>query len=229
MSFGTYNLRARLSMAIVLLAPILLELYILIPEIGTLASSVIILLTTYGISCILIIYSRSVVDKARKKCFPDLLPAQKALLPSDTLIDDMTKQRYYSFLTLNLKSFKICESDKDMRVYSISAITWLIAQTRDATKFPLIAEENMNFGFACNMFGIKPIGIVLCIACLFFNASLIYFTSTEMIDISQLRVIISIAIDILFLSVWIWIINKRLVTISGTRYAKALLSACDTL
>ena len=89
-----------------------------------------------------------------KKCFPDLLPAQEYLLPSNRQLDRITKNRYYKFLTEHMDDFKVFDSEDEMKPYASTAVTWLIAKTRNASKFPLVAEENTNFGFAYNLLGV---------------------------------------------------------------------------
>lgn len=60
-----------------------------------------------------------------------------------------------------------------MKAHSESAIKWLISQTRNSTEFPLITEENTNLGFAYNLLGMKPLGIVICIILIVFDALVI--------------------------------------------------------
>ena len=98
-NLGTYNLRARISVGIIFLAPWLLELYLLIPEINSISSTLIVGIITYGLCNIIIVYCRLPGVKAMKKCFPNLLPAQEALLPSNHYIDSITKHRYYNFFS----------------------------------------------------------------------------------------------------------------------------------
>ena len=226
---GPYNLRARLSVGIILIAPWILELYLLISEIQKITSTLIVLLIIYGFCNLLIIYCRMPGARAIKKCFPDLLPAQKALLPSSSYIDQKSKDRYYTFLSQNIKEFIISDDDTHM-VNSVStAVTWLIAQTRDPNKFPLIAEENINFGFSYNLLGLKPLGLAMCSIGIVFNAVLFFLIHKQFISINSTDIVCGFIINLAFLLIWIFLINKKLVISSGKKYARALLSACDSL
>lgn len=164
-----------------------------------------------------------------KNCFPDLLPAQKALLPSSSYIDKKSKERYYSFLSQNINEFTVSDNDDDMKECVSTAITWLISQTRDSKKFPLIAEENINFGFSYNLLGLKPLGLIMCSAGIFFNGVLFFLTHRQLIALHLTDIVCGFIINLIFLLIWIFIINKKLVVSSGKKYARALLSACDTL
>lgn len=226
---GPYNLRARLSVGIILIAPWILELYLLISEIQKITSTLIVLLIIYGFCNLLIIYCRMPGARAIKKCFPDLLPAKKALLPSSSYIDQKSKDRYYTFLSQNIKEFIISDDDTLM-VNSVStAVTWLIAQTRDPNKFPLIAEENINFGFSYNLLGLKPLGLAMCSIGIVFNAVLFFLIHKQFISINSTDIVCGFIINLAFLLIWIFLINKKLVISSGKKYARALLSACDSL
>ena len=85
-NLGTYNLRARISVGIIFLAPWLLELYLLIPEINSISSTLIVGIITYGLCNIIIVYCRLPGVKAMKKCFPNLLPALIPLQNTDITI-----------------------------------------------------------------------------------------------------------------------------------------------
>lgn len=227
-SLGIYNLRTKISMFIFASAPILLEWYFLFPAAQTLPSTLIVALVVYSISNIIIIYSRFLRTRAMKKCFPDLLPAQQALLFSSTFIKEPTKQRYYDFLTEHVSGFQVYEDDEKMRPIASSAISWLISQTRDINQFPLIAEENINFGSSYNLLGMKKYSITFLILCIALNILLLTPYVREFVNFNQLTIIALIVADILFLTIWILIVTKNLVINCGKKYAYALLSACDS-
>lgn len=164
-----------------------------------------------------------------KKCFPTILPAQEMLLPSNTRIDPQTKQRYYKFLSEHVNGFEIHNNDSDMMSSVSTAVNWLISQTRDTTNFPLINEENINFGFSYNLLGLKNQGIIISILGTIFNVTLLFLHYSRGISTFNPELLITgLVINILFLLLWIFIINKNLVKSSGKKYARALLAACDS-
>lgn len=215
-------------MGIIFLSPWILELYLLIPELRNISSTIIISIVVYGITNVIVIYCRIPGCKALKKCFPQMLPAQESLLPSSSWIDSNTKQRYYSFLSEHVSGFEIYQKDSEMKASASTAVTWLIAQTRNTTNFPLIAEENINFGFSYNLLGLKPYGIILSVLGLIANGIMFLLCRQNILTLKMEPLLFSSIIDILFLLLWIFIITKNLVISSGKKYARALLSACDS-
>lgn len=164
--------------------------------------------------------------KALKKCFPDLLPAQEALLLSSRKFDYITKQRYLNFFKQHLEGFEVYPDDSQMIPMAQTAINWLIVQTRNAEKFPLIAEENMNLGFAYNLLGLKPISIPLLLVTIVTNMLLL--RNGIFLEFDKSVLIICLIIDTLLLLTWIFIITQKLVKDCANKYARALLSACDS-
>lgn len=225
--FNSYNLRTRISVVILLIAPVLLEFYLIVPEFRELSSTLIVIIITFALCNVLIIYCRISGTKAMKKCFSGLMPAQQYLLLSDDYIDPITKKRYHAFLSQKIQSFDIATIDETM---ASSAVTWLIAQTRDANKFPLIAEENINFGVSYNLLGLKKAGLILSFLGILINI-LIYVMDIKNIlsvAIPYNVIFIAILINLLFLLFWIFLVNQNLVKNAGKKYGRALLAACDS-
>ncbi len=226
--FGTYNMRCRINVGLIFLSPILVHIYLLLPEFNSLASTFIITLIIYALSSLIVIFSRQYGSKALMKCYPDMLPAQQFLMPNDTHIDTYTKDRYYDFFRRHIPNFSVSEDINDMKLQVQTAITWLISQTKDTSKYSLINEENMNLGFSYNLLGLKPFAIWLCIilvstdfcvmgVCYYFN---FHQNTTNMIY--------SILFTLLCLIMWCSMITEKLVISSAQKYARALLSACDS-
>lgn len=176
----------------------------------------------------MIVYCRVPGVKAMKKCFPQLLPAQDFLLPSNQQLDKVTKQRYYQFFSKHIEGFDISNSDSEMIPYVSTAVTWLISKTRDSAKFPLIAEENINFGFTYNLLGLKPYGIIVSCIGIVFNSIIMYLHLIDSFCVDLKIIITGLMINVLFILLWLFIITKSLVISAGKKYARALLSACDS-
>lgn len=227
--FDSYNLRARISPGIILLAPIIFPIYLFVPEIRNLSSTVITLIICFGICNLIISFSRNLGGKTKEYCFPDMYPAQEMLLPSDNSLDEQTKLRYQAFLCNHLSNISFCGTDVENKKSSNTAIKWLISRTRDAESFPLIHEENINFGFACNLYGMKTIGIISCSIIAVAEIIALYLSSNNTITSFSLRnLLISAIITVLFLSMWVFMVTKNWVQETGRRYGRALLSACDS-
>ena len=93
----------------------------------------------------------------------------------------------------------------------------------------VINEENINFGFSYNLLGLKDQGIIISILGTIFNVTLLFLHYSRGISTFNPELLITgLVINILFLLLWIFIINKNLVKSSGKKYARALLAACDS-
>ncbi len=110
-----------------------------------------------------------------------------------------------------------------------SCITYLRTMTRDAKKFPLLFEENCNYGFRRNLWGMKPIGIGLSVLGAIATSAFIiveYFGRGR--DVSQL-LSISFVINLLFLLCWLFWFTPSWVRIPAEAYAERLLEVCDKI
>lgn len=226
--FGTYNIRARINVGLIFLGPFLFHGYLLIPEVRSISSTFIISLITLSLCSLIIVLSRMYGSNALKKCYPNGLPAQTYLLPENNYIDPLTKKRYYHFFESHIPGFKVTNNSDEMSIQTQSAVSWLIAQTRDASQFPIIAEENMNLGFAYNLLGLKPLAIILYTILLLFDNILLLSPSCAEFVSNRFNLDVCTVITSFWLFIWIIIINQKLVRNCGKKYARALLSACDS-
>ena len=95
------------------------------------------------------------------------LPTTIMLRHRDNSIDPITKKRYHEALShIVPNSILSTENDEQTNpqhtdnIYS-SWTKYLIAQTRDQNQFPLLINENIDYGFRRNLLGLKPLGYSL--------------------------------------------------------------------
>lgn len=226
--FGRYNIRARINVGLIFLGPFLFHGYLLIPEIRSISSTFIITLITFSLCSLVIVLSRMHGSNALKKCYPNGLPAQTYLLPENNNIDPLTKKRYYLFFESHIPGFKATSNSNEMSNQIQTAVSWLIAQTRDESQFPIIAEENMNLGFTYNLLGLKPLAISVYGVLILFDSILLLSPSCAELISNQFNLGICTITTLFWLFLWIFVINKKLVRNCGKKYAYALLSACDS-
>lgn len=227
--YDAYNLRVRISVGIIVLAPLVLSLYLLVPGTRSISFTAIIIAVSFGMCNLMISLSRYHGRESLRKCFPELLPAQQMLLPEDNSIDAITKERYHKFLSSKINNLSFSRDNNHVESSCNSAVNWLISQTRDAQKFPLIKEESINFGFAKNLYGLKKIGIIISSILLVVETTALFVKIMYSLDFLEFSCITtSIVISLSYLLMWIFIINKKWVIDSGKKYAKALLSSCDS-
>ena len=92
-------------------------------------------------------------------------PSTAVLRHSDTTFDEITKSRFHRRLVelgavdaMPTPAEEAADPRKADAAYA-AAGTWLRSKTRDAKKFPLVFEENINYGFVRNLLGSKWYGL----------------------------------------------------------------------
>lgn len=228
--FDEYNIRARLCPSLILLSPIILNMYLIFESVRELSTTVIITIVSFSILNLLILVSRQKGSNAIKGILDDSTAAYKLLSPNDKRLDKYTKERYYKLIYENLPDLGLITEDLDedeINQKCKSAINWLRSRTRDKNKFNLVNEENINTGFCRNMYGFKWWGIVINSVLILILLMYIYLTfKTSFLEV-PMEFILSIMIDTCFLFIWIFIINKKFVKSIYSKYSYALLNSCD--
>ena len=227
--FGKYNLRARLSPSIILISPILLNMYLFFEIVREIATTVIITITSSAIINLLVLISRYKGSEKIKKVLKDKkVFAQEMLSPLDTRIDASTKKRYYKFLNENIKDLNLNYEIKDSQIIFIkcnTAVKWLKEYTRDEEKFPLVFEENINTGFCRNLYGLKNMGLFICLALITIKGLYVYsYSSIESVSVN---IVLASMVDVIYIILWTVFINKKFVQKTYEKYAIALLKSCD--
>lgn len=119
-------------------------------------------------------------------------------------------------------------ADRDAAYKRFSAITTLVISLcrKNPKDYPLVFEENCNYGFRRNMFGLKPIGLAIsaitsiALGLLLFGA---FSTHQEVPVIS----IAFEAVNVSMLLVWIFWVNEAMVRRGADVYACRLFEAID--
>lgn len=164
-------------------------------------------------------------------------PSVTMLRHRDTYLPDSVKQRYKSFLERHVPNLQLASAKDEQtsphqadKSYD-SAISWLLAQTRDQKHFPLIFKENVNYGFRRNTWGLKP--LALCLDGALVVAFLLINFSTEKV-IETFQTIsthswIFMILTVIHMLIFTLVIRHNWVRIVAVEYARQLLAACDTL
>lgn len=161
--FDIYDIKARLSVVIILVTPILTTLYLQVESIRNLASTVVVTVALLALSILLIIFIRyHGKQKHQKRDF-----VAEYLYPNNNKIERTEKDRLYVFLGSIDNSFSILYEQKEQPDISDeykqackSALNWLKEHSRD---FDIVNKENAMYGFCRNLLAVKPAGIVISI------------------------------------------------------------------
>lgn len=172
----------------------------------------------------------------------DGLPSTAMLRHRDARIDRITKARYRAYLTCVVPTLaqitpEIEKSDPKSADESYgSAGKWLRAQTRDRTKFGLLFQENVGYGFRRNTLALErcakwldSVGLLLCVAVIAVALSGVPAGIAAFFSGVVIRVSCAAGIFVLHWCVFQFWIRERWVGVAAERYARQLLEACDTL
>lgn len=172
----------------------------------------------------------------------DGIPSTAMLRHRDNRIDPVTKARYRAYLarvvpriggiTLEVERRDPMSADE---IYG-SAAGWLRAQTRDRTRFGLLFQENVGYGFRRNTLVLRrwakwldAAGFLLCSGAI--GVALSGVPAEVAAPLSDIvdRVGWAAVIFVLHWCLFQFGIRERWVGVAAKRYARQLLEACDTL
>ncbi|WP_152910776.1 ComEC/Rec2 family competence protein [Bacillus sp. 522_BSPC] len=162
------------------------------------------------------------------------LPATIILRNNDKTLNKETKNRYHQKLRL-LTNVDIPTKERELEdpLEAIqkfnSCIDYLRQRTRDKAKYSLIFNENVSYGQARNLLGLKTFGLTICSILIAIQLFSIYKNYGVGLNISAVPIfeIISVIITVLFLSFWIFFVSAKQVYNAGVNYSKALLESSE--
>jgi FtsH-binding integral membrane protein len=112
-------------------------------------------------------------------------------------------------------------------MYEVATVV-LREASRDRNAFPLVYEENCNYGFRRNLWGLKPVGLSLTlVACLLLGAVLV----KELLSTATASPVLGLAVAaaMVLLMLWIGVVRPTWVRSTAFAYAERLLAAALTL
>lgn len=219
-----YYIRARLSASVILLSPIAITAFLCFEEINAIISSSVFVF-------ILLAFTNYIPLLQRRFCQGESYYANSAtqlLLPSNSIINSTTKNRYYQKLSKVDDSFKLFENPNESDEFKEccdSAVSYLKENTRNDHH---VQEENINYGFCKNLLASKTFGIILTI---FLLLVIILYSYVQYSNFATIPTnnYFAILINIAMLFFWVFGINKKMLEKSANYYAKTLLSKIDCL
>lgn len=235
--FDLYSIRARITPAAIFMVPPLFLFLAWWPY--DYNEQVFSILTAVSL-LILVLFShfiRSLGQKAQILLYKKWggKPSVLALRHSNSLIDNPVKQRYHRILADKISDVvmpsKKSEADNPTFAdtqYNIAS-EWLLSNTRDRTKYPLIFAENANYGFRRNMYGLKKYAIILYLPILVTNIVLLFekYISDDK-NINSLDILSTISC-VFFLAIWIFIFKPSWVKEAADDFCVQLYKTCDNL
>lgn len=161
-------------------------------------------------------------------------PSVSLLRYRDETFDDATKARYRDFLAAQIGEDPPSRSDEGRDPKASDNFyercgNWLREKTRDPTQFRLLLEENINYGFRRNLYGLRTtatiVNIIVFIAC-GLNIYSDYLGLGEK-GPGTIRMVMGFAV---LHSIFLFIYPSRKSVITASRtYARQLILSCEGL
>ena len=213
--FDVYNIRARLSVYIIIISPVILTLYAMYEPVRSFSFSVVFIAILCAFSNYLFALQRYI---QKDKIYGNT--TAKYLYLEDGHINACTKKRYYRKLSLMDEGFSIFDTPTNSNEFKEAC-----NNTRENR---LVQEENMLWGFYKNLLSLKIIGIIFSIIAIIILITISLPINMKEFFYSSLNMGVLI-IDISFVLFWILGVNKKIYTVLDEKYAYALLGALDTM
>lgn len=145
-----------------------------------------------------------------------------------------TLVRYHAILSALLPELRLPSEEQEQRdqaaaddVYE-ACIDYLLARTREQSKFRLVFEENVNYGFRRNLWAMKPAAILINLAALAFTGALSLSRSAGQRWPDGVSVAV-FSVTALMFSWWLVRIRPDWVRLAADAYARQLIAACDQM
>jgi hypothetical protein len=180
--------------------------------------------------------ARDAGKKKEKQLFVNWggMPSMSIFRHRDCRLNSVTKARCHQKLARLVKGAKApsteletADPDSADAIYT-GWSDYLRVSTRDTKKFPLVFEENINYGYRRNVWGLRPLGIATslasCVAC-GIRLYLMY-KSTGTLDRASM---LAGAFALVLLLLWLFRFTPYWVRVAADTYAERLVECAETV
>jgi hypothetical protein len=234
-NFDKYARNAQLKPGLLIVVPAVVTLIAFVPGALDVAKALGGVVVTVGATFALAQIARSRGRRLEPQLYQSWggMPSVAWLRHRDPRIDGYTKQRYHDFLSSKIPGWLPPSPDAEAENPSkaddayASASRWLRENTRDAQKYPRIAEENMSYGFRRNSLGSRRYGATVAAISALAAAALMTLVKLHFGSAISAFQILSVCLDLVFLWYWVAVVRPDWVRDAADAYARALLAACE--
>ncbi len=231
-----YERPARLYPALLLIAPLVAATVAILSAKLTGLQSFAATVVGCGGAFLLTQLGRDSGKKGEKRLFEKWggLPSVAIFRHRDTRLDSITKVRYHKKLAGLVREAKAPTIEQEQadpvaadEVY-IAWSNYLRVNTRDAKKFTLLFHENINYGYRRNVWGLRPIGIIVCVvSCLACGVQLyVVHQSKGKLDEAVAG---AGAFAFVLLMLWVFRFTENWVRVPADAYAVRLVECAEAL
>lgn len=226
-----YDRNARLSPALITLLPVFLFVFVWFQEVWTISGAVTSLIVASGILYALTRLVRRLGHRVEQKLGERVgtLHTARLLSLTDDRLSAHMKKRCRSFIEaksgvpLPSKEQEVNDA-RSADEARLVAIKWLLNYTRSKSSETLLLDENISYGFARNLFGLKPLGLAIsglvCVGSIWFLANTDPGSSTFLMGIALCGA------SFLAFLLWLFLVTESSVERASQLYAEKILSLC---
>jgi len=231
-----YNLRARLLPAIIGIAP---AVSLAVVSISWSELSLPQVIATAAVAVLFVAASdlaRRMGKRFERKMFASTggRPIMTLLRHADPRLDERSKERYRSFLAMQLRDTpptpedEVCDTASADAFYDRCGV-WLREHARDKTKYGVLFEENITYGFRRNLYGLRwPCllvnGLVVAICAYLLSPYGSWIGETTRLEIFAVLTIAAMhAVYLLFF------VTRTSVDQASDQYARQLIHSCELM
>jgi hypothetical protein len=234
--FDTYTWRARIVPAFLVFLPLAIAIFLWIPDIMLIGRLAGIVLGPLGIAMLMAQIGRDLGYKKQPRLWEQWggAPTTQLLRHRNPQGNPVLRERYHRNL-MKLQSDLILpapeEEEQDPQkadhIYE-TCVRYLITRTRDRKQFQLLFNENVNYGFRRNLWGMKVFGALFAIlgltACVLYLW--LYWKSYQRFSAEA---VVGSLFNLIFLLFWLFWVTRSWVRIAADAYAERLLETCEHL
>jgi hypothetical protein len=238
-----YDRPARLTPALLTLAPIPVLIICLFGKAQIMGTSILSIATYCGAGYMLARVARNAGKKMQDQLFEKWggAPTTQLLRHSNGHFDEHTKARYHGILSTGLGKAIPSVADEGSNPTQAdelyrAATTWLLGQTRDTKRFPLVFKENVAFGFQRNALGMRWYGVAIASVCMLVGLICTGVLSTAQPFFSLAAITkmgpteaLTLAVSAAMLFSWLFLLTESAAKQAAFSFAERLIQSCDQL
>ena len=238
MKFDGYTLQARLMPTYIVLLPVAVGLQVWLPEGAILERLGTILVAPAPLTILLAQLGRDRGYRLQKQLWTSWGGAMttQMLRHRRTEGNLVMQQSYHAYIERLFPDLTIPTSEEENanpqaadRVYE-AATRKLIAATRDRDRFPLIYKENVSYGFRRNLWGLRPLGLILSIGGAVICLVRWLLSADPVAPPSQnIDWFLACGACLVMASLWVFWIKRSWVRIPAEAYAERLFESGELL
>ena len=228
--FDRYDIRTRICAFAFVISPFLLDAYILVEEVRSLASTFILTVTLIAASGLFTCWVRYLGNTVIQVDY-----ITEFLLPESNELNDVTRNRYIEKLSASEPGLGGLSSPDPLarREAAQSASVWLREKMR-GEEFHLIQEESLNYGFFRNVYAVKRVFLWTYTAYTAFLVAILWIMNQGSTFLEYLGAIPSTHVlcgfvHIAAYAIWWFGITQELFRFVSKKYARAVVRAIDRI